>query len=52
MGEAPKHYRLASKAMGDDTTLTRYVRNNGDHTRQKQRQPRFDPAMGTGGRVV
>lgn len=41
MGKELQHYRLASKAAGDDTTLTRYVRNDGDHTRQKQRQPRL-----------
>lgn len=41
MGKELRHYRLASKAMGDDTTLTRYVRNDGNHTRQKQRQPRL-----------
>lgn len=44
MGKELRHYRLTSKAAGDDTTLTRYVRNDTGAVRHKQRQPRL-PTM-------
>lgn len=44
MGQELQHYRLASKAAGDDTTLTRYVRTSTGDARHKQRQPRL-PGM-------
>lgn len=35
------HYRLASKAMGDDTTLARYVRDDRGHNSRRRTQPRL-----------
>lgn len=35
------HYRLASLAMGDDVTLTRYVRDDRGHNSRRRTQPRL-----------
>jgi hypothetical protein len=45
MSDAMGHYRLASKAAGDDTTRARYVRTNRDETEhgRKRRQNRPRP---------
>lgn len=40
------HYRLASRAMGDDTTLARYVRDHRGEVKVRRNQPRF-PGVGT-----